>query len=784
MSKSCKLLLTSLWILLIPALGLATTMGEEVPRPLSDEIGDQISRDLKGANLFRFTVDLNVRVTIPAEENPYVDKDEDLWATVITSNKEERLPTILIVTPYRREIMQILGIPLLHHGYNLMVLDIRGTGSSGGQWGSLDLAEQYDLKYVIDEWIPSQTWSDGEIGMLGPSYMGITQLLAAGLVDRNEDGVPTHLKALFPMVAMSDAYKDIVVQGGNLDLAFIPAWLLGVDMLAVLPPLLYLGEDSPPDIGDIEEATYMWVEHLRNAIVPVSWVMDPSHETDGPFYYNKSPMIYWPVKPEGGWGFSEGDEHTIPEKLPVFLTGGWFDLFTRGEINNYQYGLSRHSDADKALIMGEWYHLGGSVGLGIPALESGELPARWFDWKIKGNNDCFMKDFPVLLYVMGENRWRAEKSWPLPESRVEKKRFYLSKRSATPIEDDWFTNEPNNQIYSLVENPSVYDFEGDDPVLNHSASALHGLISRSSTRWLMGVQALPSQVSKFILGCDMNDIMPFEDERYDDGKIPTFTTRPLEEDLEIVGPLSLTFWARTKFLDPDPDAAIYLGMIGDIIDSDSNLISDILNQKDVQWVVELEDVFPDGRARNITSGWLSARHRQYNPVEAAGVKEHPVDPAYTPFDPFYDGPDKDPRPINEGELYQYVVELWPTCNVFKEGHRIRVSISASDFPHFLPTIVPSENTIVINEDHPAILDFTAANRTDEGKTWKWIDNVNNYLMAHIDSPDTPVLEKDDNDEADTNTINSEGEGIVSDPIPLGANDSDSGLCFIDTSRVE
>ncbi|MDI6743064.1 MAG: CocE/NonD family hydrolase C-terminal non-catalytic domain-containing protein, partial [Smithella sp.] len=76
-----------------------------------------------------------------------------------------------------------------------------------------------------------------------------------------------------------------------------------------------------------------------------------------------------------------------------------------------------------------------------------------------------------------------------------------------------------------------------------------------------------------------------------------------------------------------------------------------------------------------------------------------VDPAYKAFDPFYFAPDKNPSPIADNTVYQYVVELWPTTNVFKKGHRIRVSISASDFPHLFPILRPSTNTIVIDENH-------------------------------------------------------------------------------------
>ncbi len=86
--------------------------------------------------------------------------------------------------------------------------------------------------------------------------------------------------------------------------------------------------------------------------------------------------------------------------------------------------------------------------------------------------------------------------------------------------------------------------------------------------------------------------------------------------------------------------------------------------------------------------------------------------------------------ISEDQVYPYIIELWPTDNVFKKGHRIRISISASDFPHFLPFLRPSKNTIVLDEDHQARLDFQIANKDDESITWKWIDDIDGYLLNH------------------------------------------------------
>lgn len=721
--------------------------------PVSKDHAGPIYKWLEERNIDDIVVDLNVRLPTV---NQLIDEDNDavLWGTAIYHDSisdesgSQARPTILIVTPYRREFLSIVYLPLLLHDYNIFVVDQRGTGSSEDIWTFLDPIEQYDTAFVIDEWLPKQPWCNGAIGMLGPSYMGISQFLASGLVQSEFNPQtgriePKHLKALFPLVPLSDAFKDIAMQGGNMGLEFITLFMSIVDMLSILPPLLFVGEETLFDLDDIQRALDTWKEHAQQLTVPLDWMLDPANIVQNPFYQTKSPMIYWPEKPTSLWDFtpdypSEVGGNSIPDGLPVFTTAAWYGIFTRGSLNNYEYGLQDHDVADKAMVIGPWYHMDGSFGIGVKSLFSLETAARWFDWKIRGVDDPFMVEYPVVLYVLGEDRWRAEKSWPLPESRVDRKSYYLSKRQARPIVGDWFSyvNEDNN--YRLVEEPSDDDYysrflwwkrDRDNPVLLHDPTDLHGLVSRSSTRFGIGLPAAVSQISKNVLGIDIDSKMPWEDERKDNVGVLTFSTDPLSQDVEIAGPLLLSFWAETTFTAPLTQRSIDVVMDGMKekiqFKGGENALLNMMDRKDVQWVIGLEDVYPNGRAKNLTSGWLSAWRRPYDPSDPSRL-----DPNYTPFDPFYDHPDKYPSPIDEETLYPYVIEIWPTDNVFKKGHRIRVSISASDFPHLLPLVRPSENTIVIDEDHPARLDFDAVNRADEGITWKWIDDVSDYLVQH------------------------------------------------------
>ncbi|MBU0994834.1 MAG: CocE/NonD family hydrolase [Proteobacteria bacterium] len=713
-------------------------------------------------------IKLDLNIKIPITDNP-AGPDCDLWATAVyhTGNAEGtssiKRPTILVATAYRREFMMIAYLlPLLPHDYNVIAVDMRGTGSGEGVWGSMDLIEQYDIAYLVDEWIPSQPWSDGKVGMFGGSYMAILQFLTSALVEMEYNGAsgqmePKHLKAMVPLSSYSDVYQEIAFHGGNFELEFMAVWMGITDFETILPPLQYLGGNEKTGINaaDTQAADDIWLEHMSQLDVPIRWILDESNMVKNSWYETKSPLIYWPEKPESGWDFmtdypSITGNETIPANVPVFNTTGWFDIFTRGTLNNYQYGLSNQKPEDKALIIGPWYHIDaaftcpGIHGLGVDNTGYGfnqDLAARWFDWKIKGKDDPFMVEFPVVIYVMGEDKWRAEKDWPLPESRVEEKTYYLSKRKQDTIRRDWFSyfNRANN--FSLVEEMGELDlyskflwwrYEKKAPVLFHDIRFLHGIMSKSAQRWFgFSPLTMDENQCKMVLGIEDTEEKRFwEDERMDEFGVLTFTTKPLEEDIEIIGPLSLTFWAKTKFTQPGTQEAIdqFLDQLDEVLklEEDSKSIIEMADKKDVQWVVELNDVYPDGRAQNVTSGWLSAWHRPYDPANP-----EQLDPDYVPFDPFYCYPNKNPNPIEEEVIYPYVVEMWATDNMFKKGHRIRISISASDIPHLFPVVRPSKNTIVIDEDHMAKLDIKVTNTKEEGETWKWIDeNISDYLINH------------------------------------------------------
>jgi putative CocE/NonD family hydrolase len=104
-----------------------------------------------------------------------------------------------------------------------------------------------------------------------------------------------------------------------------------------------------------------------------------------------------------------------------------------------------------------------------------------------------------------------------------------------------------------------------------------------------------------------------------------YTTPVLTEALEVTGPLTMKLYAATSAADTD-------------------------------WTAKLVDVWPDGYAQNLQDGILRARYRR-GKAQPASLPE-------------------------PGKVTEYDIDMWATSNLFLSGHRIRLEISSSNFPHF------------------------------------------------------------------------------------------------------
>jgi len=196
--------------------------------------------------------------------------------------------------------------------------------------------------------------------------------------------------------------------------------------------------------------------------------------------------------------------------------------------------------------------------------------------------------------VMGVNRWRNEREWPLARTRYVP--YYLhSTGSANSVEGHgWIDIELPGE-----ENADNYLYDPHNPVPTRGG----GLCCWQA--------ALPSGAF------DQSQI----EQRPD---VLVYTSSPLESDLEVTGPLQVFLWVSSSAVDTD-------------------------------FTAKLVDVDPNGFARNLQDGILRASCRN--------SLVHP-------------------EPLNPGEVYNLVIDLAATSNVFLSGHRIRLEISSSNYPRF------------------------------------------------------------------------------------------------------
>ncbi|HET8926547.1 MAG TPA: CocE/NonD family hydrolase [Microbacterium sp.] len=125
------------------------------------------------------------------------------------------------------------------HGFALVNLDVRGAGRSDGVGSILSEQEGEDVHDVI-EWVAAQPWCDGNVGMLGVSYLAISQY-------RTATTAPPHLRAIVPWEGFTDAYHDFFYPGGVPEIGFSRLWTTGLRRLTRMEPDLGAEARGHPD---------------------------------------------------------------------------------------------------------------------------------------------------------------------------------------------------------------------------------------------------------------------------------------------------------------------------------------------------------------------------------------------------------------------------------------------------------------------------------------------------------------------------------------------------------
>lgn len=284
---------------------------------------------------------------------------------------------------------------------------------------------------------------------------------------------------------------------------------------------------------------------------------------------------------------------------PIHFTGGWYDIFLPWQLRDYRF--LRDAGRQPYLTIGPWAH----SSMGVMAAGMRESLA-WFNAHLLGDHSQLTK-WPVRVFVTGANEWRSLPDWPPPDAQPQ--RFYLQPDQGLAI------NPPGASA------PDHYRYDPADPTPAVAGPVLTGKSMPTDNRQL---EARP-------------DVL-------------TYTSAPLENDLEVIGPVQADLFVRSSLEHTD-------------------------------FFARLCDVEPGGKSINVCDALLRVRPGQ--PASAA-----------------------------DGTLH-LTFDLWPTAHRFKRGHRLRVQVSSGAHPRYARNtgsgellgtatkLVIADQSVYHDPDHPS-----------------------------------------------------------------------------------
>jgi putative CocE/NonD family hydrolase len=328
----------------------------------------------------RFPVRVERNVLIPMTDGI------SLAADLFLPDASGPFPCLVSYYPYHKD--DLIGALFDHpnryfaaRGYANVLVDLRGLGNSeGAAWDVADPREAADGRAIV-EWAGAQAWCDGSVGMWGMSYGGITSLQTAAQR-------PPSLKAIVPMNAAIDHYRDIVYPGGCFNmLGILGGWGPFMTAMNVMPPM---HQDSDGRWSRI------WQDRLDQNHAPSikAYQEHPAYDE------------YWTSK-------AIAVERI---QVPTFLIGAWRDIFPESMVRAYE-----RIPAPRRLMMGPWMHEMPDLAA-FAQVDYLALMQRWWDCWLKGEANGVPDEPPVTLYVQGQG-WRTEREWPIARSRDS--RIYL-----------------------------------------------------------------------------------------------------------------------------------------------------------------------------------------------------------------------------------------------------------------------------------------------------------------------------------------------------------------------
>lgn len=291
-----------------------------------------------------------------------------LAADVYITPNSSTAPTIFIFTPYGRQLYQLGGLPLgigynlSLSNYNIVIVDWRCRG--GSMAACIPSPDNGQDGYDVVQWISTQSWSDGQVGMWGPSALGRVQYLTA-------KEHPAALKCIVPLVAGPQYDYEEYYPGGVYRTEYVQQLdALGFGM-----------------------STWILAAPTRNLF----------------------------------WQYTENvTDYPDSINVPTFMIGGWYDhtpTFMTEFFDHLRTSSPVAVRNQHRLLMGPWVH-GGSGPAQVGSAVQGQLTytnaAHWndslalafFDYHLRNIANNWNNTPYVQYYQMGDDAWQTSSTWP------------------------------------------------------------------------------------------------------------------------------------------------------------------------------------------------------------------------------------------------------------------------------------------------------------------------------------------------------------------------------------
>jgi uncharacterized protein len=437
-----------------------------------------------------------------------------LFADIYRPKSDDKLPVILMRTPYDKNVGWAVSpaYQIARRGYVVVIQDVRGRYTSEGEWYPFrhEQADGYDTV----EWVAALPYSNGKVGMIGASYVGATQMLAA-------IAQPPHLTAIAPNVTASNYHDGWTYQSGAFEQWFDQNW---TSQLAqnTLQRLIEENTDARRGVPTLPLADYPVFNfgqlpaegQLTSKIAPYygDWLAHPDYDD------------YWKQ-----WSIEENFSKIA---VPMLQVGAWYDIFAAGTMRNYMgakaHGATEAARTQQHLLIEIGGHAGfgrriGDVDFGPHAVENvyTDVILDWYDFLFKGIKNEYAADKPVKVFTMGANEYRQLDDWPPPQAQPTKY-FLHSGGKANSLRGDGTlsTAAPKSE----VSDSYVYDPKNATPTFGGP------------------------------LCCDEKHMEPGpRDQRGVENRddVLVYSTGPLQRDTNVTGLVTATLWVKSSGVDTD-----------------------------------------------------------------------------------------------------------------------------------------------------------------------------------------------------------------------------------------